>query len=313
MARRCWVFGVGLGVGWLLGGCGESQDVPSRQERTLGGVSEGAPLGRDVADPGILADASTYQPAKVAASPAATAGPRRPPGAAAKRGESAGDADTQIKAAVRDLVNALKDGEVELALRSFNPEQVRLLLDRVDVLLDTYEKVDLLRRHLEKQLAPDESKVEQLLGPLRGGESELKWDVLDADHVSISPNLALPLFGPKATPTLQLARQGGEWRYQLDAPLTAEDVNTIVAFHEQLQKALDAAVEWVATSPTVDEDQLRVLLAKALQGGPAEPGAEPAAAGPKAKPGAEKDTGEKKEEQKPAPRGKGGRLRPPGG
>lgn len=276
---------------------------------------EGAPLGRDVADPGILADASTYQPAKVPSSSEGAAGLRRSPGATAKRSESSGDADSQIKAEVRNLVNALKDDDVKLALRSFDPEQVRPLMDKVNlnVLLNTYEKVALLRRHLEKKLAPEESKAESLLGPLRGSESELKWEVLDADHVSISPNLALPLFGPKATPTLQLARQGGEWRYQLEAPLTAEDVNAIVAFHGQLQKSLDALVEWVATSPTVDEDQLRALLAKALQGEPAEPGTEPAAASPKAKPGAEKDAGEKKEDQKPAPRGKGGRTRPTGG
>ncbi len=314
MVAKRWILGVGLLTGGLVAGCGESQ-TPTRQDRILGGVKEGAPLGRGVADPGILADATTYQPAKLTSTAGQTVPlGRRAPQPGSQREGSAPDADAQIKAAVRDLVDALKDSEPRLALRFFNPEQVQPLLeeDKVGTLLNTYEKVDLLRRHLEKKLEADEAKVEQLLAPFRGGEGELKWDVLDAEHVSISPNLTAPLFGPKATPTLQLARQGDAWHFQLDAPLTADDVSEIVAFHEQLQTSLDRIVNWVATAEAVDTDQLPSLLAQALQGEAVEPGAEQPAAGAKAKRG-EKDAGEKKDPEKPRPRGgKGQRPAPPG-
>lgn len=311
MVSKRWVFGVW--VGWLLCGCGESQYLPTRQDRTLGGVKEGAPLGRAVADPGILAEPGTYQPTKVAGSSEAVPFTRRTGPAAAQRGESGGGTDVQVKAAVRDLVNALQDGEVELALRSFDPEQVQRLMDKVDTLLNTFEKIDLLRRFLEKKLQVDESQAEQLLAALHGGEAELKWDILDAEHASISPNFSALLFGPKATPTLQLARQAGDWRFQLAAPLSAEDVDVIVAFHTQLQRDLDAVIDWVATAETVDTAQLSTLLTKALQGQPIEPGSEKAtAAQPQAKPGEEKDAGEKKEEPPPRPKGKGQRVRPAG-
>lgn len=309
MAIKYWLFGIGLSTVGLLCSCGESQDVPSRQDRTLGGIKEGAPLVRGVADPGILTEATTYQPAKVAETGDSLPVPRSGGKAAAKRGESTADADTQVKTAVRDLVNALQDGEVELVLRSFNPEQVKPLADKVDVLLTTFEKMDLLRRTLEKKLADDSAQADQVLGPLRGGGADLKWDMLDADHASVTPNLTALLFGPKATPTLQLARQAGEWQFQLEAPLSAEDVGVIVAFHEQLQKALDSVVESVAAAETVDVAQLTEMLAQALQGAP---GGEPAAAEAKAKPG-EAPAGEKPEE-KPKPRGKGGggRVKPGG-
>jgi hypothetical protein len=297
-ARR--IFGIGLCVGWTLGGCGASQE-PTRQDRSVGDVKEGAPLGRDVADPGILAEASGYQPAKLpAGAEAPPAGRRLDQGP--KRPDTGANADTQVKAAVRDLVNALKDGEVELALRGFDAEQVAPLMGKVDTLLSTYAKVDLLRRHLAKKL--DDPKVERLLGPLWGGEAELKWEILDPDHASIAPNLTRPLFGPKATPTLQLVRQQGEWRFQLEAPLTAADADEIVAYHNQLQQGLDAIVDWVATSANVDEQQLQKLISAALQGQPVQPQAVPAAG--KSEPAGEK--GAQKEEEKPKPRGaKGGR------
>jgi len=281
-----------------LGGCGSSQE-PTRQDQTMGGVKEGAPLGRSVADPGILAEGAGYQPAKLPAGAEAAPVAGRRAEATPKRADSGADADTQVKAAVRNLVNNLKDGEIEVVLRSFDAEQVAPLLDKVDPLLNTYEKVGLLQRHLAKKMEP--AKAEELTAPLRGGEANLKWEILDPNHASISPNLTQPLFGPKATPSLELVREGGEWRFQLAAPLTAADVEEILAFHQQLQKALDAIVEWVATSATVDEAQLQTLIGNALRGEPVEP----QATASKAEPEGEKD---QKEEAKPkAAGGKGAR------
>jgi hypothetical protein len=310
MVGKRLVLGAGLWAVWLLAGCGESANVPTRQDRILGGVKEGAPLGRGVADPGILADPTTYQPARVTGVGQGSGPGRRLAQAAAKADEPAPEADAEVKTTVRDLVNALTDDDPQLALRFFDPEQVRPLLDKENVgtLLNTYEKVDLLRQHLERKLAPDEARVEQLLAPFQGAAGELKWDVLDANHVSISPNLTAPLFGPKAAPTLQLARQDDDWRFQLDAPLTDDDVSAIVAFHEQLQESLDRIVEWVATTETVDTDQLAALLATALQGEVVEPGAAQPAAGPKGKGGGEKTT-----PGKARPMGGKGQRRPPSG
>ncbi len=242
--------------------------MPTRQDESLGGVKEGAPLARGVFDPGILADASAYQPTKVAGSTELAMPALRPDGAAG--GRAAVDIDAEVKAAVRDLVNALKDGEVELALRCFDPEHVRPLAEHAGTLLDTFDRIDRLRRFLEQRLGADDTRAEQLLGALRGADLGLTWDILDTEHASVSPNLAAVIFGPKATPTLQLARREGEWRYQLEGPLSDADVEAILTFHKELQRALDAVTDWVAATEKVEPAQLAELLAKALAGEPLE-------------------------------------------
>jgi hypothetical protein len=247
----------------LLSACGEAQDANTRINRSVGGTKEGAPLAATVSDPGILQDAASYQPAKL---PAGQTGdlprPARPAAAVAAANPAAEARDT-----VRALVDAIRDGEVELALRLFNAEQVKPLVAQADALYATFEKIDLLQRLLVEKL--DATRADRLLAGLRGGATEPQADILDADHASVTPNPALVLFGTeKAAPNLQLLRQKNEWKFQLAAALTDADVKAIKAYHEQLQAALDRLVAWVDASPTADEAQLQAELDKARDGQP---------------------------------------------
>jgi hypothetical protein len=261
---RIWLLSlVGTGFGLLLTACGEAQDANTRSNRSVGGVKEGAPLAATVSDPGILQDAASYQPAKL---PAGQTGdlprPARPVAPI-----PVADPASEARDTAAALVDALKDGEVELALRLFNAEQVKPLRAQADVIYATFEKIDLLQRLLVEKL--DATRAERLLAELRGGAAEPQTDLLDAEHASVAPNPALVLFGAEKTaPNLQLVRQKNEWRFQLQAELTDGDVQTIKAYHEKLQAALDRLMAWVDASPTVDEAQLQAELSKARDGRP---------------------------------------------
>ena len=249
------------GLGLLLTACGETQDEPSRNNRSVGSVKEGVPLAARVTDPGILQDATAYQPAKL---PAGQTGdlprPARPPAPA-----PVADPAAEARSTTVDLANAIHDGEIELALRLFNTEQVKPLTAHLDVIYATFEKMDLLQRLLSEKL--DAVRAERLLGELRGGAQEYKTDVLDAEHASVTPNPAALLFGPeKATPSLQLVRQKGEWKFQLQAALEDADVKAIKAYHEQLQAALDRIVAWVDARPTLEAEEVQAELVKARDG-----------------------------------------------
>jgi hypothetical protein len=270
MARLGLLLSFGVCLTGLLCSCGESQDTALPSAKTLGGVKEGAPLVRPAYDPGIMQDPTTYQPAKMPtnATIARVSAPREEQPAAAGGG---GDAETQVKTAVRDLVNALKDGEADMALRMFNGDEVGALSAKVDILLNTFEKADLLGRLLRGKLQLDDATVARLVGPLRGDAAGLKWDLLDADHATLTPDPAAILFGPnKAPPALSLTRQGGEWKFQLGGPLSEADVAAIVTYHEQLQQSLDQIVAWLDTSGTTDEAEITGNLDKALKGEPLE-------------------------------------------
>ncbi len=253
------LIGAGLCATLWLCSCGESQAPAAPYSRILGNSSVGAPLGHDVPDPGILQDPASYQPTKG-------------PGLAGKKGgkAAAGDAESQIRAEVHGLMSAIKDGDVELALRSYNAEQVKALSpEKYDALFPTFSKLDLLKTALEKKL--DKTKVEQLLAPFRGPSGDPKVDKLDDEHATITPNLALLLFGPvKMTPTMAIAKTPDGWKFQLDSPLSAADVDAIIAFHKKLQDVLDKVIEWLDKQETVDPNQLQTIVAQAAAGQPVE-------------------------------------------
>jgi hypothetical protein len=312
MARLGLLLGFGVCAAGLLCSCGESQDKALPSSQTLGGVKEGAPLGRPAFDPGIMQDATTYQPAKTPSSSTivTSAAPTEKRAAAAEGG---GDAEQQVKTMVRDLVNALKDGEADLALRMFNGDEVSALNAKVDALLNTFEKIDLLGRLMRDKLKLDDATVVRLLGPLRGADTGLKWDLLDAEHATLTPDPAAILFGPaKAPPALSLTRQGAEWKFQLGAPLSEADVDAIVTYQQQLQTALDQIIDWLDSTGTTDEAEITANLEKAVNGEPLElegtaegerpeAGAKPKAKAPPAKAG-EKPSGEGPKKSPPRPR-----------
>lgn len=260
MASKQLLLGCVLALSGLLGACGDSQDTAPPHNEMLGGTKEGTPLAGGVTDPGILRDPADYQPAKV---PGVLA-----PGAAADAGAgtaASGDVDTQVRTLVGDLINAIRDGEVELALKCFNHEHVAALdEDLWEPLFSSLEAVDRLARRLEA------TQVNRLLDGLRGaGAEEPKWDLLDAEHASVTPNLARVLFGPvKHSESMIAARQADGWKFQFDTPLTAEDAAAIVTYHEKLLGALQQILDWLDANEEFDEAVLAQAARNALNGEP---------------------------------------------
>lgn len=268
------ILGSGVWLGGLLCGCGESQDSDTRFGHVSGTTKEEAPLAGTVTDLGILQDPASYQPTKAPGS--AGLAPRRSGGATDRSAGGAaggGDAESQVRTVIEDLIAAIEDGEVMLALRLFNPEQVEPLTgDEVDTLYVTFEKIERLALSLEDKLG--QTRTEPLVRSLRGlGEAAPEWDIHDAEHASLKSNIALILFGPqKAEPTMALAKQDGQWRFQLDNPLSADDVATIVLYHDALQIAVDEVTDWIEAAERVNEETVGEILAKVLQGEPVELG-----------------------------------------
>lgn len=286
MPKTCWLLGCGVWATLWLGGCGDSQDPPDRLGRTLGGVKEGAPLAPSFVDPGILQDATTYQPPRLA--DAFDVAPAVRPALPSDR-SGTGGGEAAVRTALANLVNALRDGEVTLALRAFRGEDVRLLFEQSEVLFVTCAKLDTLGRHLRGPFEP--TKVDTLLAKVRGlGETLPNAEMLDPQNASVNPNPAALLLGPaKTTPTLRLAWDAGQWRFRLDAPLTKAEVDGIVAYHERLQEQLSDIIDWVARTPAVDEPTLRAALEAAVAGQPVELPAEAQPPQPTAGPDEEED------------------------
>lgn len=251
-------------------------------------------------DTGLLADPKDYQPAKIpgAVTPGLDGSGSGAPTAATP---DTSNADTQVRGAVLDLVGFVRDQEVENALRLFNEEQAKALLDNdaFDPLFGTFELVDQLTRQLDK------SKVDALLGGLRGaGATQPTWDLLDAEHASVKPNIGKVLFGPATTgDAMVVAKQEGVWRFQLDKPLTAEDVAAIVAYHQKLQEQLTKLIDYVSSVDQVDEAVVTAAATAALNG---EEVQLPTASAPSEKPAEEPgttDTGEPASAPAPEPSG----------
>lgn len=196
---------------------------------------------------------SAYKPAPApTAQPASSAKPATP-------------GDKLVRQAYDDLVNAIRDGEVELAIRAFESEQVAALKgDALDPIFATMELVDRIARRV------DESRLNELLGPLRGvGVETVKVDLLDAQNGSASPNPTAVLLGPLApTAALRFKLGPSGWKAQLEKPIEDADLAALQAYHTQLQDALNAILDWVRASANVDEAALKAAAAAAVRGEP---------------------------------------------
>jgi len=252
MMRNRLALACGVCAVWLACSCGESQEPPSRYNRTLGGKKEGAPLPRVAADPGILRDQKTYQPP-------------RAPGAPAPVGTGqVGEASAQPGTAVAALLKALSEGQVAVALKLYRAEDVAALNDSLEKIFPTFTWLDRLQTAVAEKLGA--GKTGQLPGLGLAGMT-LEPRPQDAEHATVSPNIARILFGPvKASPSMALVLEQGAWKFKLDSPLTAADVEAIVGFHAKLQTALEKIVDWVEGSETVDLAQLLTALEQAFKG-----------------------------------------------
>lgn len=275
MPRTGLTLGCVLGLTLTLWSCGDAQDSPTTIGNILGDSPQEAPLVIQDSDPGILADPASYQPTEI-------------PGVASVRRteEAAGPSDTgaapsanvddQVRGVVEFFLNALRDADPKLALRAFDAEQVAMLVeddDAMDVLYATFGTLnDSLRFEIEDRLGM--TKAARMLGPLGGDpDAAPSWEILDADHASVTPNVARYLLGPTVgdASAIALARQAdGEWKFQLDQPLDADRVNTILEFHERVQDELNKIVDWVFDAEELDEDLLATAINRALVGEPVE-------------------------------------------
>lgn len=256
-----------LGLSLLLitlpGGCTEAHDGATPPPKTLGGVKEGAPLGPVTGDPGILQDPSAYQPAKVE-------GKLGTPGATAAAGggaDTGATADEQIRSVVMFLSNAIHDGFPDLALKAFNEQHVAPLKEQIDIVFATFTTFyDALYPELEMVFSGD--KARELEGVLLGTSGQdPEWTILSGESASVTPNVAAILFGPaKSTPSLTVMQQDGEWQFQLDAPLTAEETQQIVQYHEKLQEQLNRIVDYLYAVDNPDVQVVRTAIEQARAG-----------------------------------------------
>jgi hypothetical protein len=287
--------GITLGIA----SCGEGPDAPPRRAVVSEAVESAVPVGVNATDPGILLDASAYQPA----TPPTGSVTERTGERTAGPDSGAQSPESQVQSLVNDFVSFIRDGEIELALGLFNAEQVQPLLDNIDPLYATADRLDRLGRALEDKLG--ETPAQELMSVVRGlPQTAPQWQIVNADQATVQTNLDRLLFGPvKAAPSMILARQNGVWRFQLDAPLTQDDVSKIVLYHDSLQTALDKITEYVESQQTLDEARLREMLDKAGQGEPVDVNA------------GEAEDATQPEGQPPGPpdRGRGQRIAPPGG
>lgn len=267
-------FTLALLVCVFLQACGEPPDEPVDRLKPLGDVKEGAPLVHAVHDPGILQDPSSYQPTQLSGDLAIQ---RRAAGADAGRamggagGVPSAGSEEQIRIAIADLVNALKDGDIELALRSYDTEHVAALREQINELYSTFETRDTtLRSFLEAALDP--IQADRLVGRMvGGGDVSPTYEILGPQSVSVTPNVALMLFGPQlAGPAMQLALTAEGWRFQLERPLTPADVTGIVSYHEQLRTALGEMIDWLSNEKDVSPAAVESALDNALHGRPLE-------------------------------------------
>lgn len=236
-------------AGWL--GCGGGEDSPSSHAGVLGQGS--VPIPAATPDPGILGDATQYQPAK----PPAGSGPAAKAGGSVSARPEAGAAEV-----IQFLVAAIRDMEADLALKAFEPDQVAVLTkDKLDPIYATLELVGEIAKEL------DETVINKVLGGLRGAAEGPKVDTLDAQNASATPNVARVLFGPKAGgDALKLKKGPQGWKVQLEAPLTDADVAAIEAFHKALQGALNQMLDYARATKPLDEARLTEAAAKALRG-----------------------------------------------
>jgi hypothetical protein len=260
----------------LVSACGQGQQPPSQ---VLGGVPAGAPLamGAQTADLGILSDPAGYQPAQASAGGSRAGGPA---GTSAR--VAGGDPAVAARALANEFVGALKDGYIDVVLRSFSKEQIAPLEEKQNAIAATFEKVELVQRLLRDKFDP--TKAEQILRDARGDEAKMRIEVV-GEGASVTPNFAALILGPvaKGQEAMRLGpAEGGEWKIMLDKPLQAADADAIVKFHEQVQDSLQKLADWLSATETVTEAQVTPLLRDALQGNPVDPagaGAAPAESG----------------------------------
>lgn len=297
MSRMRFVWIAALPVCVWFAGCGDPQSNPARNS-VVGGDRFGAPVPRGVSDKAIVGDLSGYTPAK----PPTVGAAGESKGTTGR--DTGGAPSDDITGALTTLASNVSSGQVEVALKTFNPKHVEALAakDVSDAMYVTFESVDQIRKILISKFDPAKAGA---LGAALFNFAEGAPDVqqVDADNASISPNYATILFGPTITKNaLKAQRVDGKWQFQLDKPITAAEAKEIVAYHTKLKATLENIWAAIDSGAVADEAKIKEMLIAARNGQDVEiPAAavKPEGDGEKKDGEEKKDDGEQKEDEKP--------------
>jgi hypothetical protein len=282
------VIGLGLAGVLLLAGCGKAEPQAGPYPTILGDTPAGAPLPPPRADLGILADQTTYQPASYAGG---TGGRGRGSGTAATA-----DAATAGKQFVAALLKQYEAGKLDEVIDLFTFEEIEPLASDYDFLVLTWERLDTLLGLLTS--AYGTSSAQQLKSDLGKLATDGQRIEAQAEQVRITPNPLLVILGPQHTPPeLVLVRRGEQWKIHLPQPLTAEALAEVLAYHEQVQRALDQLIEALDNKTIAGREAVYAALLKVGQGQPLE--AEPGAAATQPGTATQPDVGADRPEEPP--------------
>jgi hypothetical protein len=252
MWKSCILLSAVLAGGTLLCSCGKSVEPPPRSTLVEGRGPVAAPIAPSEPDEGILQDPTQYQPAAFTPPPSKA----KEAGAAAEK--NAADATAAQRKLVLDLLDNLRTGKADLVLEAIDPEQSELLREDSAPLAKTQEAIAAL---LEK-IGPE--ATEQSIETFKAMAAEsLQFESDGPDAATVTPNPLMVILGPEVSaPAGKLVRTGGKWRFRLEAPLTAEDIAKIAAYHKTLQEALSRVSLLLDQKEGLDQQAIMAAFAQ---------------------------------------------------
>lgn len=252
MGNRRWTAAIGLSIAFVsLAACDNSAEPPERFQRGLGKSGSALPTVSAAVDAGILRDQKSYKESDI-------------------RGRvDAVDARGQVTAFIEDLMNALAEGEIDVVLEKFRPDDIMLLQDSPETLDELYitfsDTRDALETAISNKLGPEvvEQVNEQAMLFIR----DLNVEVRGATSASVTPNLPLRrILGPLAAEVIAVEKTGGQWLIHLESPLTEENLSAIRDFHKAVANAIDELIEMVNNDQATNADQITKAREMAMDG-----------------------------------------------
>jgi hypothetical protein len=262
MLRNGVLFSAVLAGGMLLCSCGKSSEPPRRSTQVEGSGALAAPVEPAAPDMGILQDPAQYQPANFTPPPSKAKPP--PADAAPKAATEASAAAREFALEALEIVQSSKFAPV---LDMIDADQVKALREDDATILRTQEAFVEMEQLLKQKLGAD--VVDELNVEIRKTMADsLQVEMTGPDAATVTPNILSGLFGPEVSgPDIKLVQVAGEWRFELDAPLTDADVAKIAEFHKTLQAAAQQ-VRVAIEQGQLDKEQILAMVA-AMSGQPA--------------------------------------------
>lgn len=246
------------GVAVVPCACERNYDPPPPFNQGLGESGGILPTAEPRVDTGILQDQRAYKPAEV-----------RGLGGAV----DAADANAQIRLLVDQLLAARQNGDVDAILAFFNPAHVAALAES-EALFNTFDAIKSVEDVASSKLGPE--VVDQYRDVRRADiRGNLSIEIHGAGSASVTPNLVRDLLGPFATDTMRLAKDGGEWKIQLETPLTESDAAAIDERLMEVQLQLSNIIPKLENDEIVNAEQFLAAMRSVMGGGPVTPATQP--------------------------------------